>query len=432
MSDFAVKIDNLSKIYKLYREPMDRLKEALHPFRKKYHRDFYALRDVSFEIGRGETFGIIGKNGAGKSTLLKILTGVLTQTSGDIVVNGRVSSILELGSGFNPDLTGIENIYFNGAILGFGREDIDSRLDEILNFADIGDFAYQPMKMYSSGMQLRLAFALAISVDPDIFIVDEALAVGDIRFQQKCLRKFHEFQEMGKTIIFVTHDMGLVTNYCQRVLWLNDGKIEMIGDSEEVAKKYVYSMYYGVESQKNVAGISDGCVESNGNKINLNDIILDSVEACEFFGQGGARIEKVALYSAETGEKLDIVRGGEQADFYMQFAVVENIENPIVGFVVKDEKGNAIFGMNSHVIGTKLQRFVAGDVLMVDFKFKFPSLRNGVYTFSPAVADGTQDNHIQLHWVHDGYVVQVANENESALMGWYFVIEDSNISISNL
>ena len=199
-NSIAITINHLTKVYKLYDRPVDRLKESLHPLKKKYHKDFYALNDVSFEIKKGETVGIIGKNGAGKSTLLKIITGVLTPTSGSIHVNGRIASLLELGAGFNLEYTGLENIYFQGTLMGFSHEEMEAKIGEIVDFADIGDFIHQSVKMYSSGMFARLAFAVAINVEPDILIVDEALSVGDMRFQQKCYRKFREFQEANKTI----------------------------------------------------------------------------------------------------------------------------------------------------------------------------------------------------------------------------------------
>jgi len=428
MSDIAIKIDGISKVYKLYDKPSDRLKEAINPFGKKYHHDFYALKDVSFEVKKGETIGIIGKNGSGKSTLLKILTGVLTPTIGKMHVNGKISSLLELGVGFNPELSGLENVYFNGAVLGFSKEEIDSKLDAVLEFAGIGEFIGQPVKTYSSGMQVRLAFAVAISVDPDILIVDEALAVGDIRFQQKCLRKFREFQEKGKTIIFVTHDVGMVNNYCEKAVWLDNGVVKKIGKPDEVTKEYVSFMYYGLGSQMVKVDDVDvqGGFEKNGSRI-LGD--LESVEGCQFFGDGGARIMRVGLYSVDTGEKIKAFKGGEKVNFYVEIDVLKDIENPIVGFIVKDGKGNEIFGMNNFLMGLKLRDFLKDERLTVSFEFEFPLLRNGNYLFSPAIAEGTQENHIQHHWVHDGYVVQIINEQESSKMGWCLILSNGNIEM---
>ena len=221
MSEFAIEVKHLDKMYKLYNKPSDRLREALGF--KVPVREHYALRDVSFEVKRGETVGIIGTNGSGKSTILKIITGVLNPTAGEVKVDGRISALLELGAGFNMEYTGIENVYLNGTMMGFSKEEIDARLQDILDFADIGDFVYQPVKAYSSGMFVRLAFAVAINIDPEILIVDEALSVGDVFFQAKCYRKFEEFKDMGRTILFVSHDLSSISRYCDRVVLLNKG-----------------------------------------------------------------------------------------------------------------------------------------------------------------------------------------------------------------
>ena len=230
--DIAIKIKDLTKCYKIYNKPSDRLKESLDPFRKKYHRDFFALNNVCFNVKRGETVGIIGKNGSGKSTLLKLITGVLTPTDGNIIVNGKISALLELGAGFNPEFTGIENIYMNGTIMGFSKVEMDKKLQDIIDFADIGDFINQPVKMYSSGMFARLAFAVAINIEPDILIVDEALSVGDVFFQNKCFKKFKELKDKNITILFVSHDMGSIKQMTQRVLWLEVNRIAFCGHQE--------------------------------------------------------------------------------------------------------------------------------------------------------------------------------------------------------
>ena len=222
--EYAIDVRDVTKIYKLYDKPIDRLKESLNPFHKNYHRDFYALSHISFQVKKGETVGIIGTNGSGKSTILKIITGVLTPTTGTAKVDGVISALLELGAGFNMDYTGIENIYMNGTMMGFSRKEMDGKLQDILDFADIGDFVYQPVKTYSSGMFVRLAFALAINVDPEILIVDEALSVGDVFFQAKCYRRMEEIRKNGTTILMVTHDMGSIIKYCDRVVLLNKGE----------------------------------------------------------------------------------------------------------------------------------------------------------------------------------------------------------------
>lgn len=237
-NDIAIKAENLSKVYKIFDRPIDRLKEALNPFRKRYSKDFYALNNVSFEIKKGETVGIIGKNGAGKSTLLKIITGVLTPSSGSIQVNGRIASLLELGAGFNPEMTGIENIYMNGTVMGYSREEMEERIDNIVSFADIGDFIYQPVKMYSSGMFARLAFAVNAFVEPDILIVDEALSVGDNAFQIKCMKRMKELMESGTSVLFVSHDTNAIRRFCTNVFWLDNGHVKINGDPNWVVDKY--------------------------------------------------------------------------------------------------------------------------------------------------------------------------------------------------
>lgn len=238
MKKNAIEIKNLTKEYQMYAKPKDRLKEALHPLRKTYHEVFYALKDLDVVVKEGEMIGFIGENGSGKSTLLKIITGVLTQTSGEIKVNGKIAALLELGSGFNPEYNGIDNIYLNGMVLGFSREEIDEKLEDIVNFADIGDHIYQPVKTYSSGMFVRLAFAVAINVEPEILIVDEALAVGDLEFQLKCMEKFTEFRNEGKTILFVSHDINAVRRFCDRVYWLQNGELVEEGETMEVTERY--------------------------------------------------------------------------------------------------------------------------------------------------------------------------------------------------
>ena len=234
----VIKVENLSKAYKLYDRPVDRLKESIHPFRKQYHRDFYALNNISFEVKKGESVGIIGKNGSGKSTLLKILTGVLTPTSGSASVIGKVSSLLELGAGFNFEMTGIENVYFNGTVMGFSKEEMDAKIDEILAFADIGDFVHQPVKTYSSGMFVRLAFAASIAVDPDVLIIDEALAVGDMSFQIKCFGRMNQLREKGATILFVSHSLSTVLSFCKQALYLQQGQQMGFGPATVVVKQY--------------------------------------------------------------------------------------------------------------------------------------------------------------------------------------------------
>ena len=261
--EIAIQASKLSKSYRLFKDPADRLKEALHPLRKKYHTNFTALNDVTFDVYKGETLGIIGKNGAGKSTLLKILTGVLTPSSGTYSVRGRISSLLELGTGFNPELSGIENVFFNGMLLNIPREELEHKLSSILAFADIGEFIEQPVKVYSSGMFARLAFAVAFHVDPDILIVDEALSVGDMSFQKKCFDKFHEIRSKGSTILFVSHDPFQVKGYCQRALYLKHGEVVLFGNSSDVVDAYSYDQ----ESEIRAKIAAPKLPQENRNKI---------------------------------------------------------------------------------------------------------------------------------------------------------------------
>jgi len=250
MPNTAIRVSHLTKVYKLYDKPIDRLKESLHPLKKQYHKDFYALSDVSFEIKKGETVGIIGKNGAGKSTLLKIITGVLTPSSGHVHVDGRIASLLELGAGFNPEYTGTENIYLQGTLMEYTHEEMETKIDEILAFADIGDFIHQPVKMYSSGMFARLAFAVAINVDPDILIVDEALSVGDMAFQEKCILKMKSMLNDNRAILFVSHSLPSIRNFCNKAIWIKDGKVMMQNEAHIVCEAYSDYMKNSNDVQK--------------------------------------------------------------------------------------------------------------------------------------------------------------------------------------
>lgn len=279
-NDIAIRIENLSKVYKIFDRPIDRMKEALHPFHKRYSRDFYALKNISFTLKKGETLGIIGKNGAGKSTLLKIITGVLTPSSGHIEVNGRIASLLELGAGFNPEMTGIENIYMNGTLMGYSKEEMDERINNIVSFADIGDFINQPVKMYSSGMFARLAFAVNAFVEPDILIVDEALSVGDNAFQIKCMKRMKELMEGGTTILFVSHDINAVRRFCTKVVWVNDGNIKVMGEVNWVVDKYVeFLKIKDIKINKKKSTVNDAIIAEilSVNVYTDNDIMVDEV-----------------------------------------------------------------------------------------------------------------------------------------------------------
>ena len=414
----AIKTENLSKVYKLYNNKKDRLKESIHPMKKKYSRDFYALKDVTFEVQKGEVLGIIGKNGSGKSTLLTILTGLLTPTSGYFQVKGQVSALLELGAGFNPEYTGIENIYLNGTLLGFSQEEIDQKLEEIIEFANIGEFIDQPVKMYSSGMYIRLAFAIAISVDPDILIVDEALAVGDIRFQQKCYRKINELRDKNTTILFCTHDIGAVLSLCTSCIWLEKGQIEAHGDPEKIADQYYAHMHYGksiqdykVEPEKDEAT----------NRQHSTAVPWQSAVEAPYFGEGGATISAVCFYHQESGEPVSILKGGEKVVIGIKAAASSSIEMPIFGMVIKNSYGVNAYGTNTYQEKCKMRAMKNGEEAEIFFAFTFPPLSNGEYTIDVAIAEGTQAVHIQQCWKHDVLTFQVDNAGEKYHFGYIYV-----------
>jgi len=425
MPNTAIKVTHLTKVYKLYDKPVDRLKESLHPLKKQYHKDFYALSDVSFEIKKGETVGIIGKNGAGKSTLLKIITGVLTASSGHVHVNGRIASLLELGAGFNPEYTGVENIYLQGTLMGYSHEEMEEKVEEILAFADIGDFVYQPVKMYSSGMFARLAFAVAINVDPDILIVDEALSVGDMRFQQKCYRKFREFQEKNRTILFVTHDTATIINYCTHTLWINDGQKVDEGLPENVCKRYMSAMAYDQVSEVSELNID---VKNDDSEI-LTEIIWTNTSGLESFGDKKILITGISIGSI-TNSIGTIFRGGENISLKIKMFSTDTIDNLISGFIVNDNLGNPIFGANTNVYSGLKLSFKKNQEYIVEYNFKLPFLRNGVFSISPAIAEGTQAEHIQHHWIHDAITFSVNSMDKKAQMGWLFSIENISIKVN--
>ncbi|GEN35146.1 ABC transporter ATP-binding protein [Aneurinibacillus danicus] len=313
--NIAIRVENLKKAYKIYDKPVDRLKESLHPLRKIYHKDFYALKGVSFDIKRGETVGIIGKNGSGKSTLLKIITGVLTPTFGEVQINGKISALLELGAGFNPELTGIENIYLNGTIMGFTKQEMDKRLDDILSFADIGNFVYQPVKTYSSGMFARLAFSVAINIEPDILIVDEALSVGDMQFQEKSFTKMKRFRDLGKSILFVTHSLTSVRNFCDRAIWISEGSVQMDGQADLVCSAYQDSITK--EEKIKVNTISNSSAQEK--TISIKNVTLDK-----------------QYYLIDEPIKISV-----ELDFYKE------ITEYGVGIIIYDSKGNIVTLFNT-------------------------------------------------------------------------------------
>jgi lipopolysaccharide transport system ATP-binding protein len=417
--DIVVKAENLSKVYRLYDNPKDRFKEALNPFRKKYHRDFYALRDVSFDIEKGETVGIIGRNGSGKSTLLKIITGVLTPTSGTSAARGRVAALLELGAGFNPELTGRENIFFSGTLTGYSREEIHLKFPEIAAFADIGDFMDQPVKTYSSGMYMRLAFAIAAHIEADVLLIDETLAVGDAAFVQKCMRFLRGFQERG-TLLFVSHDPGAVINLCQRAIWLDQGKVKEMGMAKDVCEAYLDAIFatqqgpHDARLAGTAAGANKGAksqgpprASKTGSTQGANIEVFPFDPSGKGFGKGGMEIVEVRLLS-EKGVTLSWMSGGELVTLLIRVKVLHDIHGAIVGFYVKDRLGQNLFGQNTHGRGLSEPIIAkAGQMIEARFIFYLPLLPGGDYSVCAAVAEGTIYQHVQHHWMHDAIFFKV-------------------------
>lgn len=337
--DYSIEVENLSKVYKLYDKPSDRLKEALSPVKKCYHKDFYALKDLSFKIKPGETVGFVGKNGSGKSTLLKILTEVLTPSEGSLKINGKVSALLELGAGFNGEYTGMENIFLNGTILGFSHEEMEKRVDDIVKFADIGEYINQPVKTYSSGMFVRLAFAVAINVEPDILIVDEALAVGDVRFQLKCMDKFLEFKEKGITILYVSHDVNSIKRFCNRAIWINEGHLEADGDVDLVTDKYLdyLKMLDAANEQDEKQPEDENSNSENEKKTDRN--LESSVEIAEVVS---LKIEN------EKGEEITEIEHGEKVKLTLMYFVNDTtIKKPVVGIALLRLDNLYVCGLNT-------------------------------------------------------------------------------------
>ena len=374
MSNLAVRVEHLQKIYKLYNKPTDRLKESLGLTRKKLYREHYALNDVSFQVEQGETVGIIGTNGSGKSTILKIITGVLNQTDGEVEVNGRISALLELGAGFNPEYSGLENVYLNGTMMGFSREEIDQKLDSILKFADIGDFIHQPVKTYSSGMFVRLAFAVAINIDPEILIVDEALSVGDVFFQAKCYHKFEEFKKMGKTILLVSHDLGSVSKYCDRVVLLNQGEKVDEGEPKRIVdlyKKILAGQDQPVEEGPRTQILPAG--KRWQDHLQVNPQLLED-------GEKKAEIIDFAIID-EAGRITNAVDKGSYCQIRMKVHFFVQVQEPIFAYTIKNLQGTEISGTNTMYEDAVIPPQNPGDEQVVTFRQKI-DLQGGEYLLS--------------------------------------------------
>lgn len=405
MDKFAIQIRNLGKSYKLYGSSKDRIKEAfLGVFGKKYHHEHHALANINLNIVKGESVGIVGKNGAGKSTLLKILTGVLAHSRGEFEVQGRIASLLELGAGFNPELTGRENIFFYGLLNGIDRETTAQNIDKIINFADIGEYVDQPVKTYSSGMFVRLAFSTAIHTEPEVLIIDEALSVGDAKFQRKCYNKISELKERKMTIILVSHDLDAVKKHCSRAILMDGGQIAMDGLPKDVIVKYFEILYPRMTADT----LSGGADKGQSYSDSVLSIFPENNSEVGTYGFGGVRIDKVTMGKCTAP---NVFSAGEDVRVNIDFqwkteAVAKVISEELVdsnismGFAVSDTAMNYIFGCNTFDSGVRIDPFLKNQQ-SIELSFKMPLLKPGDYFITLAVAVGNQKNHIQMKW-YDG------------------------------
>lgn len=419
MSDIAISVNHVSKMYKLYERPMDRLKESLGLSRQKRYKEHYALRDVSFQVKRGETVGIIGTNGSGKSTILKIITGVLNPTSGDVQVNGRISALLELGAGFNPEYSGLENVYLNGAMIGFSREEIDQKLDDIIAFADIGEFIHQPVKTYSSGMFVRLAFAVAINIEPEILIVDEALSVGDVFFQAKCYKKFEDFKKMGKTILFVSHDLGSIGKYCDRVVLLNRGEKLQEGLPKAMVDLYK-KVLVGLEDESQETGNlqameADQEEDSWKRPFEINPNALD-------YGDGKAKIIDFSL-TDQNGTPSNAIEKGTRFTVKMKVRFHETVQEPIFAFSIKNLQGTEITGTNTLFEKADVTPKQEGQVCEIDFEQEM-NLQGGEYLLSLGCTGYVNGEFMVFHRLYDICNITVVSTKNT--VGFY----DMNSKVS--
>ncbi|MBC7458998.1 MAG: ABC transporter ATP-binding protein [Bdellovibrionaceae bacterium] len=449
-SEFAIRVSEISKYYEIYDTPRARLKQFILPHlkkifgqvSKKYFREFWALRSVTFDIKKGDTVGIIGRNGSGKSTLLQILCGTLFPTHGEIQVCGRVAALLELGSGFNPEFTGRDNVYMNAALLGLTKTEIDNRFDKIVSFADIGEHIDQPVKTYSSGMYVRLAFAVIAHVDADILIVDEALSVGDAVFNQKCMRFIRDFQTRG-TLLFVSHDLAAVQNLCKTSLWLSHGEIKKIGDSKDVATAYLQSTLqdsYGddVQLESNFGHdneIPDTLASSQSTSSEMllvQDIIevRDNLVGASGWKSDGAEITSVTLVGADNPAKK-IFEGGEKVQVRIGAKANMNLPKPILGFIFKDRLGQDLFGENTlHFTANNPIDVKSGENFCAYFTFTMPLLPNGNYAVMVSVANGDLYENVQYHLLQDALIVNIlSNKVRWGLVGIPF--DEVKIEVHN-
>lgn len=414
----AIQVKDLEKVYKLYDKPSDRVKEALGFGRGKRHKEHHALKGVNLTIYQGETVGIIGTNGSGKSTILKIITGVLNPTRGDVTVNGRISALLELGAGFNMEYNGIENIYLNGTMIGFSEKEISEKLNDILEFADIGEYVHQPVKTYSSGMFVRLAFAVAINIEPEVLIVDEALSVGDVFFQAKCYHKFEEFKQMGKTIVFVSHDLSSISKYCDRVVLLNQGVKLGEGTPKEMIDRYkqVLVGQYTVEESGTESLLEDeelrkAAAKGSGAEdkaLNVNPEVLE-------YGSKKAVITEYYIADDKERKTAAIIKGG-RFHIHMKVDMIEDIEAPVFAFTIKNIKGTEITGTNTMFEKAFLESVKAGETKEIIFTQDM-NLQGGEYLLSLGVTGYEGDEFTVYHRLYDIMNITVISDKDT--VGFY-------------
>ena len=399
--NLALRVKNLTKTYKLFNSHAERVKETFHPFRKKYHHPFNALNNISFEVKKGEAFGIIGRNGSGKSTLLQIVCGILEQTSGTVQTNGRISALLELGAGFNPEFTGRENVYINGKILGLKNSEIDARFNKIDDFADIGAFMDQPVKAYSSGMVVRLAFAVQVCVEPDILVVDEALSVGDIFFQQKCFARMRDIISKGTTCLFVSHDTIAIQNLCQRAIILNHGEEVFIGAATEAVSKYYSTLSPRTTCQIMNTGVTATSGTPASHLMEDSEIIAHNilVSGAKHHGAGGLEIIAARVTNRDGLDTMQVDML-QNLIFHILIGAKEYISKPSAGIHLYDRFGNIVFATGTRQLLEILPDLSPGDQLVIRLGLKL-NVQPGKYTFSLGVAEPSDDNEPNIGYVHD-------------------------------
>ncbi len=428
----AISVESLSKVFRLYPTRRSRMLELAHPLRRKFHKKFHVLKNISFTVDQGEVLGLIGQNGSGKSTILKILASVVTPTSGSIVCNGRVTALLELGGGFDMDLTGIENVYFLGAIQGYTKKEMKERLDMILDFAEIGEYANQPVKNYSSGMYVRLAFSINININPDILIIDEALSVGDIRFQQKCFRKIREFKKAGKTIVFCSHSMAAIRDFCTRVIWLHQGDVKSEGDPGGVTEQYELFMAQGKGANKNTnkttgAQVANPSLQACLLKAPLNKYAWINTGQMYPDGNGELTIAYATMLNKGIDESTRVLHGGEELRLAMIVESSKTMDNAGIKVQLNGPFGVIILSVNSYHHQAKLQ-FEVNNPGMVAIDFKMPLLSNGNYSISLIAQTMVGTITTQVHSCYDAILFKIANPNPIFNQKANIVIPDVNIS----